>query len=563
MKKQKIYEKGITLIALVITIIVLLILAGVTLRIVMNGGIISKSQTAVDKYTEESAREKLSLALVEYKMGILSGESKDLQKDYLDKINAEIIDITDIEYVIELDGYEFVVDKATLKIISGSKSGGVKPIVEVSKYQQDGSKIVEGEKYETLVLTVKVSNKSELTSIDEVILKDEKGNIINPIESIIGDSTADKSFIINKNGKYTAIVKGTKNEVQKRGKKEIEVNSVTNIIYTVSYNTGIDNMDFSSTYDKTKATSTNEERTKLNEIKAKDSSTAYNRTVKNENGTITAIAEESRTNDDEQIYLYGQYTSNSSKEYYAEKSSSKSTITSIYTHRNSSTYWYKGYPEFYSSYSINSTTGVVTLNSLKVTKTVGSTGYITKTYGSSRIEPSGTFFYGTIKEVRSKNGDYTYDVSFEAYRMDIKSKDVYSKGEFCNYVIGTENRYPVNGKSGLYWYVRNNLMKKYKLYKYDEELNLKSIYDVENKEIKTIPIDISNKENNKVMLNINATGNDYKVYISGDNSNWQEVENITSGTQKEIEVSDWNILYVKIETNSSTINVIEVEFENE
>ena len=61
-------NNGITLIALVITIIVLLILAGVTLRIALNGGIINKSQTAVDKYTEESAREKLSLALAEYQM---------------------------------------------------------------------------------------------------------------------------------------------------------------------------------------------------------------------------------------------------------------------------------------------------------------------------------------------------------------------------------------------------------------------------------------------------------------------------------------------------------------
>ena len=48
MKKTK--ERGITLIALVITIIILLILAGVTLSIVFNGGIIDKSANAVEKY---------------------------------------------------------------------------------------------------------------------------------------------------------------------------------------------------------------------------------------------------------------------------------------------------------------------------------------------------------------------------------------------------------------------------------------------------------------------------------------------------------------------------------
>lgn len=50
-------SKGITLVALVITIIVLLILAGVTLSIVWNGGIIDKSQNAVDAYKNASDNE--------------------------------------------------------------------------------------------------------------------------------------------------------------------------------------------------------------------------------------------------------------------------------------------------------------------------------------------------------------------------------------------------------------------------------------------------------------------------------------------------------------------------
>ena len=46
-------KNGITLVALIITIIVLLILAMVSISLVMNSGIINKSKTAVDKYTEE------------------------------------------------------------------------------------------------------------------------------------------------------------------------------------------------------------------------------------------------------------------------------------------------------------------------------------------------------------------------------------------------------------------------------------------------------------------------------------------------------------------------------
>ncbi len=50
-KKQNLKEKGITLIALVVTIIILLILAGVTLNMAMSGdGLFSKARNAADKY---------------------------------------------------------------------------------------------------------------------------------------------------------------------------------------------------------------------------------------------------------------------------------------------------------------------------------------------------------------------------------------------------------------------------------------------------------------------------------------------------------------------------------
>ena len=56
---MKIYErnKGITLVALIITIIVLLILAGVSLSFVFNGGILDKSQEAVNEYQNAANNE--------------------------------------------------------------------------------------------------------------------------------------------------------------------------------------------------------------------------------------------------------------------------------------------------------------------------------------------------------------------------------------------------------------------------------------------------------------------------------------------------------------------------
>ncbi len=62
-KIQALKEKGITLIALVVTIIILLILAGVTLNMAINGdGLFSKARNAADKYkkAQEDEQELIS-----------------------------------------------------------------------------------------------------------------------------------------------------------------------------------------------------------------------------------------------------------------------------------------------------------------------------------------------------------------------------------------------------------------------------------------------------------------------------------------------------------------------
>ena len=62
--KREIFEnKGITLVALIITIIVLLILAGVSLSFVLNGGILDKSQQAVNEYQNAANNES---EIIEY-----------------------------------------------------------------------------------------------------------------------------------------------------------------------------------------------------------------------------------------------------------------------------------------------------------------------------------------------------------------------------------------------------------------------------------------------------------------------------------------------------------------
>ena len=62
-KKLTKNEKGITLVALIITIIVLLILAIVSIRAIKDGGILSKTQTAKETYSEAEEKEKIKLAI--------------------------------------------------------------------------------------------------------------------------------------------------------------------------------------------------------------------------------------------------------------------------------------------------------------------------------------------------------------------------------------------------------------------------------------------------------------------------------------------------------------------
>ena len=57
-EKEIFTNKGITLVALIITIIVLLILAGVSLSFVFNGGILDKAQQAVNEYKNASEKEQ-------------------------------------------------------------------------------------------------------------------------------------------------------------------------------------------------------------------------------------------------------------------------------------------------------------------------------------------------------------------------------------------------------------------------------------------------------------------------------------------------------------------------
>ena len=121
-------EKGITLIALVVTIVVLLILAGVSISLVLNNnGVISKAKEA--KYSTEKgqAQDEVNLAInylqIEDATSTLTREDRrKILEDELRKISADSsVSISGLGYKITHKKYDFFVDK-DLKISSSGKT---------------------------------------------------------------------------------------------------------------------------------------------------------------------------------------------------------------------------------------------------------------------------------------------------------------------------------------------------------------------------------------------------------------------------------------------------------
>ena len=125
-------KKGITLIALVITIIVLLILAGVSIAMLTGqNGILTQAQSAKTVTSKEGAREKLNIILNSLQAEkIPKGENLELGDDLAYEI-AEFDEVTSARFTgkkIEtvIDGYTFDVD-ANLKIDDKKEVEKVEP----------------------------------------------------------------------------------------------------------------------------------------------------------------------------------------------------------------------------------------------------------------------------------------------------------------------------------------------------------------------------------------------------------------------------------------------------
>ena len=94
--------------ALIITVIVLLILAMVTISLIINSGIITKSKSAVDSYSEEEMIEQIKLANQEYQMARFS-ETNLSAADYISGRLEKIYDNVTVTPKSETQNYPMIV----------------------------------------------------------------------------------------------------------------------------------------------------------------------------------------------------------------------------------------------------------------------------------------------------------------------------------------------------------------------------------------------------------------------------------------------------------------------
>ena len=167
LRKYKITQAGITIIALVITIIVLLILAGITISIATNNGVIGKAKQTADLNEEAQAKEEMSMYLAEADIDREQDESGTRLADYLSSNVGnngleDFLNNGDGYAQVAYNGHNFLVnlDDGTFTYIGKSTGTGVnrhlKQILNSNNQNVPGVAMVEAGEIETEDLGWKV-----------------------------------------------------------------------------------------------------------------------------------------------------------------------------------------------------------------------------------------------------------------------------------------------------------------------------------------------------------------------------------------------------------------------
>ena len=168
MKEKNI--KGITLVALVITIVILLILAGISIQAITNTGLFENAKRASEESKYANAEEKVKLAVMaSYDEN--ASLNKDLLKKSLNKIDGINPKVTEVTWdlKVNVDGYEFTITEVGTVTCLGRKGQENLPENNKDNPQDVGKEVAlkDGLGEETTTV-VKTSDGTEVTGLTKV-----------------------------------------------------------------------------------------------------------------------------------------------------------------------------------------------------------------------------------------------------------------------------------------------------------------------------------------------------------------------------------------------------------
>ena len=181
-------QRGITLVALVITIIVLLILAMVSIKIAIDGGLITKASKATDTHTIGAEKEAIAIGYSEYQI--------DLAKNH----KPASLTVKDATPEPTSDGWKVTFSETTGNVYTINSKGKITGPTKEEKTEDDIAmeKYVLGDNLQGQVMGNLISDK------DNMIFKQLNGKDVTYLDMapyVTGGETIDAAFYLKYNNK--------------------------------------------------------------------------------------------------------------------------------------------------------------------------------------------------------------------------------------------------------------------------------------------------------------------------------------------------------------------------
>ena len=194
MKRNFKNSKGITLIALIITIIILLILAGITIINLAESGLLAKSGEAKERTIKAQLKEEIEMAIQEIQIEELpKGNNVTLESlanvQLVAKLKEITTDLGTDKITGEYKGYDYIIT-GEYEVVIGNRLLGEKPTI---------THTVDTEQIGVTQVVITVNASVSDGTIVEIVKPDGS------IEQNVGQAT----FTVNKSGKYVFTAKSS------------------------------------------------------------------------------------------------------------------------------------------------------------------------------------------------------------------------------------------------------------------------------------------------------------------------------------------------------------------